>query len=341
MVTQVNTRFRWIIALCVGILFCNLGCKSDAPVTPPTKEEKPAKPRVTIPKFERDSAYAFIEKQLSFGFRIPGTKESHACKDWMVSKLKSYGAQVVEQSFKASFMDVKDAQAYNVIAEINPEKKQRVLLCAHWDSRKVAEKDSDEDRKEDPIMGADDGASGVAVLIEIARLISQNEIDLGVDIVLFDAEDQGDDPGGTKSWCLGSQYWSKNPHKAGYNADFGILLDMIAAEGANFTYEGHSSRYAPKVMEKIWTLAHRMGKMDLFKKIKTGAITDDHYWVNLNLGIPTVDIINRPQPNTNGHGFGDYHHTHNDDISIISKKNLGSVGQVVTATLYRTSDGSF
>jgi hypothetical protein len=319
----------------VAATLCFSSCKEEPKTTAPTTQIAPVK----IPRFNQDSAYAFIEKQLSFGYRVPGTPESKACKDWMVTKLKSYGASVTEQNFKADFLTVKGVDATNIIASFNPNKKTRVLLCAHYDSRLVAEKDKDDSKKNQPIPGADDGASGTAALLEIARVLNENPIDLGVDIVLFDAEDQGDNDGASTTWCLGSQYWTKNPHQRKYTANFGILLDMIAAEGAVFHKEGHSMTYAAEYTNKIWKLAQGMGYGDLFQNQRVGGITDDHYYINTILGIPTVDIINTS--GGSGVTFGAYHHTHNDNIDIINKRTLRIVGQVVTATVYKTYDRSF
>lgn len=290
---------------------------------------------VKVPRFSGDSAMAFLEKQLSFGYRIPGTPEAEACKDWMVDKLESYGANVIEQDFKVSFMDENDIPATNVIAEFNPRNNRRILLCAHWDSRKVADKENDPELMSQPIMGADDGASGVAALIEFARVFSENPINIGIDIVLFDAEDQGIGPAST--WALGSQHWSLNPHRKGYDAEFGILLDMVGAKNARFGKEGYSVQYAAKYVDKIWKLAQAMGYGDLFQNFNAPPITDDHYWVNVQAQIPTVDIINLPG---NRGEFGKYHHTHADDIDIIDPRTLRVVGQVVTAVVYKSYDQS-
>jgi len=228
---------------------------------------------------------------------------------------------------------------YNIIAQINPDHPTRVIIGAHWDSRFIADKDPDEENHDDPIMGADDGASGVAAIIELARIISENPIDMGVDFILFDIEDQGDMGGTTETWALGSQYWAKNKVPSNYDADFGILLDMIAAKGARFGRESYSTRYAPEVMNKVWKLAQNMGYSDLFQDYQSGAIADDHVYMN-QAGIPTIDIISIPNPSNKESSFGAYHHTIADNIDIIDKRNLKIVGQIVLAVLYRHSDGT-
>lgn len=317
------------------LIFClGIACKEDPkPVTTP----KVKKPRAKIPASNMDSVFAYVDKQLQFGHRIPGTKEHEACKDWLVTKFKDYGATVETQQFKASFFDKVDQQAYNIIASFNPNHQQRVLLAAHWDSRLVAEKDPDNAKKDSPIHGADDGGSGVAALLEIARHINLNPIDLGVDIILFDAEDNGNNED-SFTWCLGSQYWSKNMHTKNYKPEFGILLDMVGAKGATFPKEGHSQTYAKKYHDKVWNLAQLMGYSDLFLNQKFGGINDDHWHVNRIAKIPMIDIINY---DLNRNTFDEYHHTHDDNIDVIDKNVLRTVTQVVLATIYKVSDGSF
>lgn len=310
------------------------GCKENPK---PAAIPKVKKERARIPSSNVDSVYSFVQQQLAFGHRIPGTPEHLACKDWLVGKFESYGASVQEQSFKASFFDKVDQPAYNIIATFNPKKEQRVLLAAHWDSRLVAEKDPEVSMKDKPIHGADDGGSGVAALLEIARQIAQNPIDLGVDIILFDAEDNGNN-NDNYSWCLGSQHWSRNKHISGYNPEFGILLDLVGAKGATFPKEGHSQTYAKKVHDKVWALAGAMGYDHLFLNDRFAGINDDHWHVNTIAKIPMIDIINW---DLSRNTFDLYHHTHDDNIDIIDKNILRTVTQVVLATIYKVSDGSF
>ena len=322
----------WILAFFSLVILGS--CKEEPKIVTPQQPTISA--QLVIPKFERDSAYVFLENQLAFGFRVPGTPEHVACKDWLKAKLESYGATVYEQPFKVSFLSKKDVQAYNVIGAINPQAKKRIIIAAHWDSRLIAEKDPDPTRKKDPIMGADDGASGVAVALEIARILKANPIDLGVDIIFFDAEDQGGDQDG---WCLGSKYWSSNFHVKPYTAKYGILLDMVGAKNAKFGFEQVSMRFAPDLMKKVWALARNMGYTDYFIESPTGEIMDDHYYVNVNARIPMIDIINRPLQTD--HGFGHYHHTHEDNLEIIDKRTLEVVGKVVTAVIYKENHNSF
>ncbi len=288
-------------------------------------------PEIKIPSINKDSVYAMVKAQVDFGSRMPGTEPHKKCSEWLKDKLENYGTKVTMQRFKADFYFGKSAEAVNIIGAINPEKKRRVLLCAHWDSRFQA--DQDTERKNEAILGADDGASGVGVLLEIARLIQENPIDIGVDIIFFDAEDQGNDSDGTDdttlTWCLGSQYWANNKHVGGYKAEYGILLDMVGSKGARFGREAYSMQNAPDVMNKVWKTAKDLGYGNYFVDDNVGGITDDHVFVTRG-GVRTIDIINRPE----GGGFGKYWHTHDDDMGVISKKSLAAVGNVVLNVLY-------
>ncbi len=314
-------------------------CKTDNNQSNTTVEAPPVK--ISIPAFNQDSAYHFVEKQVEFGPRVPGTKEHVACKDWMVKEFKRFGAEVIEQDFEANIFTGDVLASTNIIAQFNPAHKKRVILSAHWDSRMFAEEDKDANKVNDPILGADDGASGVGVLMEIARTISKNELDLGVDIVLFDAEDQGkrgpNEP--ITNWCIGSQYWSKNKHKRNYKARYGILLDMVGSKNPRFGKDQVSREYAGLIQQKVWDLARNMGYTDMFVDEFTGSLTDDHYFVNVIAGIPMIDIINQPKGSETG--FMRHWHTHGDNMDIIDKRTLRVVGQVVTAVLYKESGNQF
>ena len=257
-----------------------------------------------------------------------------------MQKFKSYGASVTEQTFKAKTETIGEVRACNIIASFNPTYARRIILAAHWDTRYAA--DEDDTRQKEPIDGADDGGSGVAVLLEIARLLKENPIPVGVDIILFDAEDQGASEGAMESWCLGSQYWAQNFHVKGYRAEFGILLDMVGAKNAVFQQEDLNGVFpAVKVArihhhyEKVWALAQGMGKSANFLSGRGKPVTDDHYFVNYYTDIPMIDIIHKPVNKESG--FGPHWHTHDDNMSVIDPNVLGTVGQVVTAYLYHHS----
>lgn len=334
-------RMKELLKYTSFIIFLSLftiACKTDKK----TSSDVPVSTNVTkrnVPKFIQENAYNLIQKQVDFGPRYPGTKAHRELIEYLTQELEKYTDKVIQQDFKASFLDEKNVDATNVIGIINPDLKKRILLAAHFDTRKIAEKDENEALRKKPILGADDGASGVAVLLEIARLIKENGIDIGVDIVLFDAEDNGD-TGTNKNWCLGSKYWSKNPHIKGYKAEFGILLDLVGAKNAEFGKEYYSQQSASKYLDKIWTLARNMSYGNYFLDMESGSVEDDHVYVIKNLRIPMIDIINMSRINGRN-GFDHYHHTHKDDMNIIDKNTLKAVGKVVTASIYNFSNGTF
>lgn len=294
-----------------------------------------------MPKFERDSALSYVAQQVAFGPRVPNSEEHRQAKGWLVEQFKKYGAKVMEQDFEAKAYTGDVLNATNIIAQFNPGAQKRILLAAHWDTRPFADSPISEERQDEPILGADDGGSGVAVLLEVARQLQANPIDMGVDIVLFDAEDYGESGGDAPdTYALGSQYWARNPHvTGGQKPKYGILLDMVGAKGARFPKEYFSMQFAPQVVNKVWKLGQDMGYGNYFVNQQGGAITDDHYYVNTIARIPMIDIINRAQGTQTG--FGAHWHTHDDDLGIIDKRTLRAVGQVVLAVLYREANGDF
>lgn len=289
---------------------------------------------VETPNFIADSAYHFIEKQVAFGPRVPNSVAQEKCKNYLIDKLKSYGWTIQVQPFSANDFSGKKLFGTNIIAQFQPEKVKRILLAAHWDARPQADKDSV--RKNEPIDAANDGASGPGVLLELARLLSsaKNKPNIGVDIVLFDLEDSGssDDPT-AMSWALGSQYWAAHLMPENYRPFYGILLDMVGAKGAIFPTEGNSMQYAPNIVRNVWSIASELGYSNYFIDQDGPGISDDHVAVNEIAKIQMIDIVElHPQsPNT----FGAYHHTHQDNMSIIDKSTLKAVGQTLLQVLYR------
>ena len=294
---------------------------------------------VVTPVFNPDSAYEFVARQVAFGPRVPNTKAHAECASYLSQKLTQFGASVTIQEAKLKAYNNIVYDAKNIIGSFNPTHPDRIILCAHWDTRHVADHDKEKSRRNDPIDGANDGGSGVGVLLEIARQIGINPLNYGVDIIFFDAEDQGapesfSSNGNTvNSWCLGSQYWSKNPHKPGYSARYGILLDMVGAKDATFPMEGYSMQFAPDLVNKVWSLASKMGYSNYFIFERAAPITDDHYFINTIAGLPCIDIIHYT-PGMYG-GFGKFWHTHDDNMNTIHKPTLHAVGRVVLEHIYQ------
>lgn len=280
--------------------------------------------------FDADSAYRYIVEQVAFGPRVPGTQEHTRCADWIASKLRLWGYSVVEQRFPGKDYFGKALQGRNIIAYLEPRPERRVLLMAHWDTRAVADYDHDPSKRGTPILGADDGGSGVAVLLELARQNALLNKPLGLDFIFFDLEDGGNSAD-NDSWCLGSQYWSKNPHLPDYRAEYGLLLDMVGSKNAKFHWEGYSKAYAAPVMYKVWDVARSLGWSKYFISSDGGDMIDDHVPVIKHRGVPAVDIINYDQRNPKG--FGNHWHTHGDNLNIIDKQTLRAVGETVATML--------
>ena len=301
--------------------------------------EKVVEPAVIVPIFNADSAYDFIAKQVAFGPRVPNTAPHRKCGEYLVAKLKEYGADVVTQDVGLKAYTGEVLKSRNIIAQFNPAATSRVMLCAHWDTRPWADTDPDKGNHYKPYPGANDGGSGVGVLLEIARHLSQVPATVGVDIILFDAEDYGLHENDSRlwskhrhSWALGSQYWSIHPHRQGYDARYGILLDIVGAPSSTFLREGYSEHFASAVIDKVWSQAAKLGYAQYFVNEEGGAVTDDHYYVNSVLGIPCIDIINHDSDSPNG--FGPYHHTMKDDMDWIGRSTLKAVGQTVMTVIY-------
>jgi hypothetical protein len=297
---------------------------------------------INIPAFSGDSAYLFIAEQLAFGPRVPGTEAHTACASWIGNTMRNYADTVVVQGFKARAYNGKILRGKNIISSFNVENKKRVLLCAHWDSRPYADHDPDLSKHQTAIDGANDGASGVGVLIEVARQFSHQHPTIGVDIIFFDLEDYGppqdaQNYAGEDNWGLGSQYWANNPHETNYRAQYGILLDMVGVKDATFLMEGFSMMYAPSRVKKVWDIARKLGYAKNFLDEEGSYITDDHYYVNRIINIPTINIIHLDPESTNG-SFFDHWHTVNDNIEFIDRNTLEIVGNVVLNVVYREKE---
>ena len=292
------------------------------------------------PAFSADSAYAYCKAQCDFGPRTMNSKAHDECGSWIVAKFKQYGLGVTEQRVTLNGYDGTPLKATNIIASYRPELTERVLLCAHWDTRPWADNDPDSANWRKPVLGANDGASGVAVKLELARLLHSDttKLAVGVDFVCFDAEDWGvprwsDVADNGDSWALGAQHWSANPHKQGYKARYGILLDMVGGQGAQFWREGMSMQYAPDIVKKVWAAADVVGFGSYFVNQDGGYVTDDHIPVNEKAKIPTIDIVSY-YPDCRQSTFGPTWHTVSDDMEHIDRSTLGAVGQTVVQVLY-------
>ncbi|HJD91609.1 MULTISPECIES: M20 family metallopeptidase [Bacteroides] len=315
-----------------------VACGSSSKKSNNTEEQTTTERKVDVPLFNADSAYNYIQKQVDFGPRVPNSKGHKECADFLEAKLAEFGAKTYRQNFDAIAYDGTILQASNIIGAYKPESKKRVALFAHWDTRPWADNDPDKANHHTPILGANDGASGVGVLLEIARQIQKKEPSIGIDIIFFDAEDYGA-PQFYKGihkeehWCLGSQYWSRVPHVENYFARFGILLDMVGAKNATFYKERISTSYANNIVKKVWSKARELGYSNYFINKDGWEIIDDHLFINKLTNIKTIDIIPY-YPNNEKSSFGNTWHTVKDNMDDIDTTTLNAVGQTVLAVIY-------
>ena len=328
-----------ILSIFVSSLLLLVSCENEntnKQVENVVPVETKTAPHITPPDFNSDSAFAFIKVQADMGPRTPGSKAHEQAVNYFEKKFKEYGAEVIIQKATVTTFDEKKWLCKNVVASFNPENPTRVLLSAHWDSRPFCDYDSVKENAKKACPGVNDGASGVGVLLEIARLLQKQKINIGIDIILWDMEDYGAgqaDP--TKEaleddWALGSQYWSKNPHKAGYIAKYGILLDMVGGKNTAFPIEATSVFYAGAIKDKVWNTAANLGYSSYFIDRKC-EVVDDHVYVNKWANIPCIDIIGyRASENK----FFPQHHSLRDDITTIDKNTLKAVGQTVLEVIY-------
>lgn len=297
------------------------------------------------PTFSADSAFVYCKQQCDFGPRTMNSEAHTFCRDWIKAEFERHGCSVEFQTADLKGYDGTILKSSNIIARTSPDDttKKRILLCAHYDSRPWADNDPDEKNHKTPVMAANDGASGIAVMLEVARLLqAADSANVAVDFVCFDAEDYGtpqwyegesqiEDP-----WALGAQYWAKQfaeGKSTSKSYNFGILLDMVGGEGSKFYYEGMSLEMAKEYVQKVWSAASQAGYGSFFVCSSGGYITDDHIPVNKVAGIPCIDIIPY-YPDCQQSSFGPTWHTINDTMDHISKETLQAVGQTIIQILY-------
>jgi len=315
----------------LSILVIGISCKQNP------KGQETVTSTVEVPVFNADSAYHYTAVQVAFGPRIPGTEAHETCGNYLSDELKRFGATIVEQKATLQLQDGTPVLIRNIIGSFQPENKSRVLLFAHWDTRPYADHDSNPDNRMKPIDGANDGAGACAALLEIARQIGITQPAVGVDIIFFDLEDWGPPDFPAKNnhygtWCMGAEYWARNPHIINYVAKYGILLDMVSAPDAQFYKEGFSQQYSPAIVKKVWDAARATGYDSYFIDQDGLKITDDHASVAKYRNIPSIDIIHC-NPNSSS-GFGSYWHTLNDNMNNVDKATLTAVGQTVLYILF-------
>ena len=290
---------------------------------------------------------AYVVAQCDFGPRVPGSTAHDACGDWIVSKFQSFGAEASESRTTLKGYDGKSLPCRNIQARLNPDAADRILITAHWDSRAWADNDRDKDNHHTPVLAANDGASGVAVMLEMARLISATGLNYGIDFVCFDLEDQGtpqwadgnDNEGDEETgfWCLGSTYWAEQAFAIGYRARYAINLDMVGGRDSRFLMEGFSKHYGQTLVNMIWHLAEQLGFGHYFPLRSSGYVTDDHVPINRIAGIPAIDIIPHFE-DFFSNSFGPTWHTVNDTPENIDPEVMRAVGQTLLQLIYNDNE---
>ena len=318
---------RRILSTLLGFTLLLMGCKEKPVVN--ADYVSPA------PVFCEDSAYAYVAEQCAFGPRVMNSAAHDSCGEYIARKFKSFGAVVFDQYADAKLYNGTPVKMRNIVASYNPEAAARILIAGHWDSRQWADNDPDAANHNTPIDGANDGASSIGVMLEIARqlqLANDSNQKIGVDLICWDAEDSGESASGNESsWCLGSQYWSGIRHIEGYTARYGINLDMVGGGNTVFYREQYSMGYAPTMVDKVWGAAQRIGYGKFFSYDQDGGyITDDHLQVNRG-GIPCIDVIGFDSENG---GFPRTWHTLDDNIKHINKETLKAVGQTMLEVIW-------
>lgn len=300
-----------------------------------------------VPQFNADSAMEYVCIQCAFGPRTPNSQAHEQCADWIVSKFAALGATVEEQRTTLKGYDGTDYACRNIIARVNPDLIDRVVIGAHYDSRLWADHDPNPANHHSPVMAANDGASGVAVMLEMARAIGQLPLSVGVDFVCFDLEDQGrpdwaeeptDDELAERAdyWCLGSDYWARQMAAQDYQARFGVVLDMVGGRDASFAMERYSKQVAVTLVNMVWHLADQLGYGKYFPISDGGYLMDDHIPMNAIAHIPTIDIVPYcPDARSN---FGETWHTTNDTPEHIDPEAMRAVGQTLLQLLYNDND---
>jgi glutaminyl-peptide cyclotransferase len=281
---------------------------------------------VTIPDFDGKRAFGDLKAQTAFGPRNPGSRGHRDCLAFLTTALRGAGAAVRLQEFTHTGYNGEIFRLTNVIASFQPKAPSRVLLCAHWDTRPRADRDENISRREQPLLGANDGASGVAVLLELARLFRSSPPPVGVDIVLFDGEDYGKEADHAR-YLLGSRHFAATKD-AGYVPRFGVLLDMVGDKFLDLPKEQFSVRYAPDIVDLVWKTAARLG-IHQFEDEPGEEIMDDHLPLN-EAGIKTIDIIDFNYPDQTNR----FWHTHRDVPENCSAESLEAVGTVLAHVVY-------
>jgi len=306
---------RLVAAVSVAVV---MGCGGSEAADRPADSA----PAPHVVEFDGAKAMDYVRAQLAFGARVPGTAAHRQAGDWLVAEFGARADTVIQQTWTHTTADGKRLPMRNVFARFNPSATRRVLYVAHWDSRPRSEKAGDAARRQLPVPGANDGASGVAVLLALADVLKANPSAVGVDLLLVDGEDWGDFDTDTDV-LIGSRFFAANLPDPDYFPEFGIVWDMVGKPDAKFLIEAHSVRAAPEVVQRVWSTAARIGHGAFFPNREQLAITDDHVPL-IAVGLKVIDVIDLD--------FA-HHHTPEDTEDKVSQATLQAVGDVAVAVI--------
>lgn len=271
------------------------------------------------PAFDGARALGYAERQLAFGPRVPGTPGHRQAGDWLAAELSARADTLIVQSWRHVTGKGQRLDLRNFFARFRPDAADRILLVAHWDTRPVADRDPDPAKRRQPVPGANDGASGVAVLLGVADALKANPPAMGVDLLFVDGEDYGDFSDSTES-LLGSRYFAGHLPQ-GFAPLYAVVFDMVGDRDLQFYYEGNSQQFAPEVVQRVWRTAERLGYGGIFIHGVRHTLTDDHIPLQ-NVGIHAIDIIDFDYASW---------HTTNDTLDKISAESLTIVGGLALA----------
>jgi Zn-dependent M28 family amino/carboxypeptidase len=311
---EMLTSLRSLAVLAAGALAL-AGCRDPRGVTPKTA-------------FSGAAAYGLVRTQLDFGARVPGTEAHRRAGDWIVAQMRPLADTVVVQSWSHVTARGDTLALRNVLARFRPESADRVLYLAHWDSRPTSDAAADARRRQLPVPGANDGASGVALLIALGQALRAAPPGVGVDLLFVDGEDYGDF-GANQDVLIGSTYFAEHLPSAGYAPLYGVLWDMIGDRDLRIPQELNSVRAAPEVVQRVWGVAESLGYGDVFVPETGQAVTDDHVPL-IRKGLRVIDVIDLDY--ASGAGVS-YHHTPDDTLDKVSAESLQVVGDVALQLL--------
>lgn len=315
-----------IAATIIAVSFASTACKAKTSNATETIQEKPPQENL---RFNGDSAFAAICRQVEFGPRKPGSEPHRITGEWIADQFRRHGLHVTLQETQTTTFDGVRIPMRNILASLDTANRRRILIVAHWDTRPWADQDPDPENRKKPVSGANDGASGVGVALELARALRDRKIPVGVDFLMVDAEDWGTD-GDDQSWAMGARYFAANPPKNWKYPEAAVILDMVGDKNATFLREYFSQQAAPQLISRIWDTARNLGYSDIFIDRPGAPLTDDHIPF-IEAGIPAIDIVDyREGPDS---GFPPQWHTLSDTPELISTNTLEAVGKTIEKTL--------